>query len=67
MRRSKETIGMAATDLSDRPRRSPDALAFLRKTALFWILVLLCAVAGFLSPHFFQWPNLVNVSRQVAL
>lgn len=40
---------------------------FLRKTALLWVLVLLCVVAGSISPHFFQWPNLVNVIRQVAL
>ncbi len=40
---------------------------FLRKTALLWVLVFLCIVASSISPHFFQWPNLVNVMRQVAL
>ncbi|KAB0677242.1 ABC transporter permease [Aureimonas leprariae] len=48
-------------------RRSLDIGAFLRRTGLFWILLALCIVAGFLSPNFFKWPNLVNVSRQVAL
>lgn len=64
---SNEEPSVTATDLPDHPQKSFDVFTFLRKTALLWILVLLCVVAGFLSPHFFQWPNLVNVSRQVAL
>jgi ribose transport system permease protein len=67
MRPNNEETSVTATDLPDDPPKSFDALSFLRKTALLWILVLLCVIAGLLSPHFFQWPNLVNVSRQVAL
>ncbi|MGV3552083.1 ABC transporter permease [Rhizobium sp.] len=53
--------------VTDSPRAGFDWAAFLRKTALVWVLVALCVVAGLVSPHFFQWPNLVNVLRQVAL
>ena len=67
MRPNNKETSVTATDLPDDPPKSFDALSFLRKTALLWILVLLCVIAGLLSPHFFQWPNLVNVSRQVAL
>jgi len=55
------------TQLTDSPRANLDWGSFLRKTALVWVLVALCVVAGLVSPHFFQWPNLVNVLRQVAL
>ena len=55
------------TQLTDSPRATFAWGTFFRKTALLWVLVALCVVAGALSPHFFQWPNLVNVLRQVAL
>lgn len=48
------------------PRRF-DVSTLLQRTALFWVLVALCLVATYASPHFMQWANLVNVSRQVAL
>lgn len=53
--------------VTENPRAGFDWRSFLRKTALVWVLVALCVVAGLVSPHFFQWPNLVNVLRQVAL
>ncbi|MGI0524761.1 ABC transporter permease [Rhizobium giardinii] len=34
---------------------------------LFWVLVILCAIAIYLSPSFIQVGNLMNVGRQVAL
>ena len=53
--------------LSESARPSFEWGGFLRKTALLWVLVFLCIIASSISPHFFQWPNLVNVMRQVAL
>jgi ribose transport system permease protein len=34
---------------------------------LFWVLIVLCAVAIYLSPSFLQMGNLMNVGRQIAL
>lgn len=53
--------------LTEGSRPSFEWSGFLRKTALVWVFVFLCIVASSISPHFFQWPNLVNVMRQVAL
>ncbi|MCQ4628545.1 ribose transport system permease protein [Shinella sp. BE166] len=39
----------------------------LQSLGLFWVLVALCAVAVYLSPSFFQFGNMMNVGRQVAL
>ncbi|MDQ0468631.1 ABC transporter permease [Labrys wisconsinensis] len=53
------------------PASAPHPLARLRGWAqsigLLWVLVILCAVAIYLSPSFVQTGNLLNVGRQVAL
>ena len=49
-------------------RKKRNILSFLPKGAgLIWVLIVLCAVAAFLSPAFINSANISNVLRQVAL
>ena len=41
--------------------------ARLRASGLIWVLLIMCAVAAFVSDAFLNQFNLVNVLRQIAL
>jgi ribose/xylose/arabinose/galactoside ABC-type transport system permease subunit len=40
---------------------------FLRQSGVFWVLVLLCLTAAFISPYFLQYNNIINVIRQISI
>jgi ribose transport system permease protein len=50
-------------------RESPlsRSISLAQSLGLFWVLIVLCAIAIYLSPSFLQFGNLMNVGRQIAL
>ena len=68
MSTKRETVVQApTTQIEQATRRSPVFLRLIGRSGLFGVLVLLCVVAGVISPTFLQVANIINVLRQMAL
>ena len=40
---------------------------FLKKTTIFWVLVLLIVIMAFLSPAFLKGRNVANIVKQISI
>lgn len=39
----------------------------IKRSGIFWALIVLCIIASLISPHFFKVTNLINVIRQISI